>query len=504
MFACTRADVGRVRARRDLKPENFLLYHKGDDAPLKATDFGLSVFYRPGQVLTDVVGSAYYVAPEVGCPSPLLWKAPCRACPPACIRQRMLLERFAAPPAHAGFRGRISSRRTSLLQPVRTHADFSGCGASPTHAAAAQVLRRRYGQEADIWSCGVILYILLSGVPPFWGETEQKIFEAVGKGVLDFHSDPWPHVSSEAKDCVRAMLQPVRHHHIPVALPRASLCQSSSQDVQSTPSLMAAAPAGSLPACRCDATWVPEISVTDGWRICRPPRKIQRVFVLRARQDPKKRATAEQILRHGWMRENGTASDKPLDNVILTRMRGFQVSFQPLQCRSRHQYSWMQDRGCYFPFPACAACLSASHRHALVQNARGPRSRFARAGVLWKSGLQSVSLFLAALAAGHESAEEGGAEGDRGRHEPRGDRRPARAIPGGGSAKPRHALELCSLNPAVQRPLRRLGKCCHNSGEPRLEAHPWVQAVSAHAVRACSMRAPATCTADRHGVMRSS
>lgn len=51
--------------RRDLKPENFLLFSKDDDAPLKATDFGLSVFYKPGDVLTDVVGSAYYVAPEV-------------------------------------------------------------------------------------------------------------------------------------------------------------------------------------------------------------------------------------------------------------------------------------------------------------------------------------------------------------------------------------------------------------------------------------------------------
>lgn len=40
-------------------------------------------------------------------------------------------------------------------------------------------------------------------------------------------------------------------------------------------------------------------------------------------QDPKKRATADEILRHSWMKENGTASDKPLDNVILTRMRGF-------------------------------------------------------------------------------------------------------------------------------------------------------------------------------------
>ena len=56
----------------------------------------------------------------------------------------------------------------------------------------------------------MILYILLSGVPPFWGETEQQIFEAVGKGDIDFASDPWPHVSSEAKDCVRAMLQAVR------------------------------------------------------------------------------------------------------------------------------------------------------------------------------------------------------------------------------------------------------------------------------------------------------
>ena len=49
-----------------MKPENFLLADKSEEAPLKATDFGLSVFYKPGQVFTDIVGSAYYVAPEVG------------------------------------------------------------------------------------------------------------------------------------------------------------------------------------------------------------------------------------------------------------------------------------------------------------------------------------------------------------------------------------------------------------------------------------------------------
>lgn len=54
-----------MRVCRDLKPENFLLSTKEDNAPLKATDFGLSVFYSPGQIFRDVVGSAYYVAPEV-------------------------------------------------------------------------------------------------------------------------------------------------------------------------------------------------------------------------------------------------------------------------------------------------------------------------------------------------------------------------------------------------------------------------------------------------------
>jgi serine/threonine protein kinase len=72
-----------------------------------------------------------------------------------------------------------------------------------------QVLKRHYGPEADLWSCGVILYILLSGVPPFWGETEQQIFDSILKGHIDFHSDPWPTISPGAKNAVTAMLQQV-------------------------------------------------------------------------------------------------------------------------------------------------------------------------------------------------------------------------------------------------------------------------------------------------------
>jgi calcium-dependent protein kinase len=43
----------------------------------------------------------------------------------------------------------------------------------------------------------VILYILLSGVPPFWAETEQGIFDVVLRGITDFESEPWPSISSQ-------------------------------------------------------------------------------------------------------------------------------------------------------------------------------------------------------------------------------------------------------------------------------------------------------------------
>ncbi|CAN1812787.1 CDPK-related kinase 4 [Linum perenne] len=117
---------------RDLKPENFLFTNKDEDAPMKMIDFGLSDYVRPDQRLNDIVGSAYYVAPEV--------------------------------------------------------------------------LHRSYSVEADMWSIGVITYILLCGSRPFWARTESGIFRSVLRADPNFNDSPWPSVTPEAKDFVKRLL----------------------------------------------------------------------------------------------------------------------------------------------------------------------------------------------------------------------------------------------------------------------------------------------------------
>ena len=119
---------------RDLKPENILIVDKNEEGypTIKVCDFGTSKIFETGSVERKVVGSSYYIAPEV--------------------------------------------------------------------------LKKRYNEKCDVWSCGVIMYILLSQRPPFGGRDDYEIMERVKTGKYDLQSPPFDKISAYAKDLIKQML----------------------------------------------------------------------------------------------------------------------------------------------------------------------------------------------------------------------------------------------------------------------------------------------------------
>ena len=120
-------------AHRDIKPENIMI---GDDNNLKLIDFGISKQVEHGD-LTGIVGSSYYIAPEV--------------------------------------------------------------------------IQDKYGRKWDIWSLGVILYILLWGYLPFNGANTAKILDDIKESEIKFTHKEWEKVTPEGKDLVKWMLDPDQH-----------------------------------------------------------------------------------------------------------------------------------------------------------------------------------------------------------------------------------------------------------------------------------------------------
>ena len=119
---------------RDLKPENILIVGKdADKLPvIKICDFGTSKIFEKDKIERKLVGSSYYIAPEV--------------------------------------------------------------------------LKKNYNEKCDVWSCGVIMYILLSARPPFGGDDDNMIMERVAIGKYDLESPPFDSLSKNALDLIRKLL----------------------------------------------------------------------------------------------------------------------------------------------------------------------------------------------------------------------------------------------------------------------------------------------------------
>jgi len=69
-----------------------------------------------------------------------------------------------------------------------------------------EVLAGNYGVECDMWSAGCILYILLCGYPPFYGDDDKEILEMVQRGKFDFDGEEWDDISKEAKDLIKKLI----------------------------------------------------------------------------------------------------------------------------------------------------------------------------------------------------------------------------------------------------------------------------------------------------------
>jgi len=85
---------------------------------------------------------------------------------------------------------------------------------------APEVLKGSYGKECDVWSLGVLLYVMLAGYPPFYGDTQTEIFRRIVKGIFNFDREEWSDVSTEARDLIASMLvvNPVKRVTLEIVL----------------------------------------------------------------------------------------------------------------------------------------------------------------------------------------------------------------------------------------------------------------------------------------------
>jgi len=137
-------------SHRDLKPENFLYLNNKPDSPIKMIDFGLSRKFMGAEEKKEKSDDQ--------------------------------------------FTGRRNNRFTTKV--------------GTPYYIAPEVLQGNYDESCDIWSAGVLLYILLCGYPPFYGKNDNAILASVRKGVYDFEGKEWKTVSESAKDLIRHMICP--------------------------------------------------------------------------------------------------------------------------------------------------------------------------------------------------------------------------------------------------------------------------------------------------------
>ncbi|KAM4565270.1 calcium/calmodulin-dependent protein kinase type II delta 1 chain isoform 4-T4 [Fundulus diaphanus] len=109
------------------------------------------------------------------------------------------------------------------------HQAWFGFAGTPGYLSPEVLRKDPYGKPVDMWACGVILYILLVGYPPFWDEDQHRLYQQIKAGAYDFPSPEWDTVTPEAKDLINKMLtiNPAKRITAADALKHPWVCQRS-------------------------------------------------------------------------------------------------------------------------------------------------------------------------------------------------------------------------------------------------------------------------------------
>ncbi|XP_069171842.1 calcium/calmodulin-dependent protein kinase type II delta chain isoform X13 [Procambarus clarkii] len=102
-----------------------------------------------------------------------------------------------------------------------------GFAGTPGYLSPEVLKKEPYGKPVDIWACGVILYILLVGYPPFWDEDQHRLYAQIKAGAYDYPSPEWDTVTPEAKNLINSMLtvNPAKRITAAEALKHPWICQ---------------------------------------------------------------------------------------------------------------------------------------------------------------------------------------------------------------------------------------------------------------------------------------
>ena len=154
---------------RDLKLENILFASEDPDSPIKIIDFGFSV---------------------------LLGKKPRLGKKPTIKNEEKEKKNSEGnnDPKKFGFK-RLKSKVGTL------------------YYISPEIIKGNYDEKCDIWACGVILYILLTGNPPFSGNTDKEVYNLITQIKYDFDKEKWKNISKYARDLIKNMLTPAKNRY---------------------------------------------------------------------------------------------------------------------------------------------------------------------------------------------------------------------------------------------------------------------------------------------------